>query len=69
MAKYEERKVYSGVFRFTVFAFHAPFFAFCILQHFAPHRDWHLREKSKDFVVYFFAALIKYKIHMKYESV
>ncbi len=26
----------------------------------------HLREKSKDFVVYFFAALIKHEIRMKY---
>ncbi len=26
------------------------------------------KEKSKDFLVYFFAALIKHKIHMKYEK-
>ncbi len=28
----------------------------------------HSCEKSKDFVVYFFAALIKHKIHMKWEN-
>ncbi len=34
-AECEKWKVYSGVFRITFFAFHAPFFAFRISQHFA----------------------------------
>ncbi len=62
-AEWEKWKVYSGVFRVTFFAFHAPFFAFRIL-----HQGRHSREKSKDFVVYFLAALIKHKIRMKYEK-
>ncbi len=37
----------------------------CVL-HFALGSD--LYEKSKDFVVYFFAALIKHRIHIKYEK-
>ncbi len=32
----EKQKVYSWVFHMTFFAFRAPFFAFCISQHFAP---------------------------------
>ncbi len=32
----KKRKVYSGVFRAIFSAFCAPFFAFCISQHFAP---------------------------------
>ncbi len=32
-------------------------------------QGWHLREKSKDFVPYFFAALKRHKIRIKYESV
>ncbi len=31
------------------------------------HQSWHLCEKSKDFIVYFFTALIKHEICMKYE--
>ncbi len=31
----QKTKAYSGVFRATFFTFRAPFFAFCILQHFA----------------------------------
>ncbi len=42
------------------FAFHAPFFAFHISCH-----DRHSQEKSKNFVVYFFTALIKLEIRMK----
>ncbi len=50
-------------FRVTFFAFCAPFFAFCI-----SHHGRHSHEKSKDFVVYFFAALIKHEICMKYKK-
>ncbi len=50
----------------TFFAFCAPVFAFHILQRSRQGR--HLCEKSKDFVVYFFAALVKHEIHMKYEK-
>ncbi len=32
------------------------------------HHGWHSCKKSKNFVVYFFVALIKHKIHMKYEK-
>ncbi len=46
-----EKQVYKGVFRAIFFVFCAPFFAFRILQHFAPGR--HSHEKSKDFVIYF----------------
>ncbi len=45
------------------FVFRAPFFVFRILC-----RGRHSREISKDFVVYFFAALIKHEIHMKCEK-
>ncbi len=38
-----------------------PFFRFFSIS----HRGWHSREKSKDFVVYFFAALIKHEIREK----
>ncbi len=34
--KYEKQKLYSGVCRVTFFVFRAPFYTFCILQHFAP---------------------------------
>ncbi len=67
IAKCEKQKVYSGVFCVTFFVFHVPFLAFCISQHFAC-QGRHLRKKSKDFVVYFFATLIKHKICMKYEK-
>ncbi len=40
-----------------------PFFTFHILR-----QGLHLREKSKDLVVNFFAALIKHKIRIKYEK-
>ncbi len=46
------------------FAFHAPFSVFHI-----SHQGWHSREKSKDFVVYFFTVLIKHEIRMECESV
>ncbi len=55
--------MYSWVFRVTFFAFCAPFFACCISC-----CGWNLREKSKDFVVYFFAALMKHKIRVKYKK-
>ncbi len=42
---------------FSLFTFHS------IL-----HQGRHSLEKSKDLVVYFFAALIKHKIRMKYEK-
>ncbi len=45
------------------FAFCAPFFAFRI-----SHQGWHTRKNSEDFVVYFFAALIKHEIRMKCEK-
>ncbi len=61
--KYNKLKVYSGVFHVTFFAFRAPFFAFHILR-----QGWHSRKKSKDFVVYFFMALIKHEIRMKCEK-
>ncbi len=41
--KCEKRKVYSGVFSVTFFAFRAPFFAFCISKHFAPGLAWKLK--------------------------
>ncbi len=52
----EKCKVYSGVF-------HVTFFAFCISC-----QGRRLCRKSKDFVVYFFEALIKHEIRMKYEK-
>ncbi len=56
-------KVYSVVFRVIFFAFCASSFAFCILR-----QDKHSCENSKDFVVYFFMALIEREIHMKCEK-
>ncbi len=43
---------------------------FCVSHPFfhISHPGRHSREKSKDFVVYFFAALIKHEIRMKYEK-
>ncbi len=35
-------------------------------SHFAP--GWHSHEKSKDFVVYFFVALIIHEVRLKYEK-
>ncbi len=55
-----------GILCHFFFAFCASFFAFCVSQHFA--RGEHLREKSKDFLVYFFAALIKHEMRMKYKK-
>ncbi len=63
IAKCEKWKVYSRVLRVTFFAFHAPFFAFRISC-----QGWHSGEKSKDFMIYFFAALIKQKISIKYKK-
>ncbi len=50
----------------TFFVFHASFFTFRTLQHFAPGSAF--AQNSKDFVVYFFGALIKRKIRMKCEK-
>ncbi len=62
--KCEKQKVYSGVFCATFFfAFRASVFTFLILR-----QGRHLRKNSKDFVVYFFVALIKHKIRMKCEK-
>ncbi len=63
MRKTKSAKKCSGVFRVTFFAFHSPFFAFHI-----SHQGRHLHKKSKDFVVYFFAALIKHEICIKYKK-
>ncbi len=48
------------------FAFHTPFslLAFCSIS----QQVRHLREKLEDFVVYFFAALIKHEIPLKCEK-
>ncbi len=59
----QQQNVYSAIFHITFFAFRVPFFAFCISC-----QGWHSCKKSKDFVVYFFVALIKYEIHMKYKK-
>ncbi len=56
-AKCEKRKVYSGVF-------HATFFEFRSIS----HQGRHLRENSKDFVVYYFVALMKHEICLKWEK-
>ncbi len=48
---------------FASFFVFRSFFAFRISL-----QGWHLREKSKDLVVYFFTALIKHEIHMKYKK-
>ncbi len=58
-----EKCILSGVFCVTLFVFCAPFFAFRILC-----QCRHSSEKSKDFVVYFFAVLIKHEIRIKYEK-
>ncbi len=64
IAKSEKQKVYSGVFHVTFFTFCASFFAF----HSISRQGQHSRRKSKDFVVYFFPALIKHKLRMKYKK-
>ncbi len=42
---------------------------FCVPFFRISHQEQHSRGNSKDFVVYFFAALIKHKIRMKCECV
>ncbi len=64
IAKCKKQKVYSGVFCITFFTFCVPFFVFRILR-----QGRHSCENSKDFVVYFFPALIKHKIRMKCECI
>ncbi len=66
IAKCKKRKVHSGVFRITFFAFWTPFSLFAFRN--ISHQSWHMCEKPKDFVVYFYTALIKHKIHIKYEK-
>ncbi len=64
--KCEKRKVYSRIFCVTFLHF-VPFFTLFAF-HSILHQGRHSREKSKNFAVYFFAALIKHEIHMKYEK-
>ncbi len=59
-AKCDKRKVYREVFCVTLFVFHAPFFTLRISR-----QGRHLHENSKEFVVYFFVALIKHEIRLK----
>ncbi len=49
---------------FLLFVPHFSLFAFCSIS----RQGRHSRGKSKDLVIYFFAALIKYDIRMKYEK-
>ncbi len=49
---------------FSRFAFLFSLFVF----HSISHQGWPSREKSKNFVVYFFTALIKHEIRMKYKK-
>ncbi len=56
--------MYSRVFHATFFVFSVPFFAF----HSILRQGRHLRDKSKNFVVYFFTALIKHEIRLKCEK-
>ncbi len=58
------KKQNNGVFHIIFFAFCTPFFVFCSIL----CQVRHLHEKSKDFMVYFFVALIKHEICMKYEK-
>ncbi len=57
IAKCKQEKMYSGVFRDTFFAFRS-----------ISHQGSHSCEKSKNVVVYFFAAVIKNEMCMKYEK-
>ncbi len=57
LTKHEKWKVYNSVFCITFFAFRM------VLR-----QRRHSRETSKDFIVYFFVALMKCKIWMKYEK-
>ncbi len=56
--------MHSRVFCVTFFCILCPFF-FCFLPFVLGSA---YAEKSKDFVVYFFVALIKLKIRVKYEK-
>ncbi len=49
------------------FSLFAPLFSLFTF-HSILHQGWHSCEKSKDFTVYFFTALIKHKTRMKYEN-
>ncbi len=62
----KNKKCMAGYFvsLFSRFAPLLSLFAFRSIS----HEGWHLCEKSMDFVVYLFAALIKHKIRMKYEK-
>ncbi len=61
IAKCEKWKVYSVLFCVTFSHFGLLFFSF----HSILRWGWHSHKNSKDFVVYFFAALIKREIRMK----
>ncbi len=62
-AKCEKQKLYSGIFRIIFFAFCTSFSRFPFRS--ISRKGRQSREKSKDFVVYFFATLIKHEIGMK----
>ncbi len=66
ITKCKKWKVYSELFCVTFFAFYATFFAFHILQHFAPGSAF--VRKVKGFRGLFSTVLIKHEICMKYEK-
>ncbi len=57
ISKCEKQKVYSEVFHVIFFMSRVPFFTFRILC-----QGRYLCKKLKDFVIYFFAALLKHEI-------
>ncbi len=62
-AKFEKRKLYSRVSYATFSVFRVPFSLFAFYS--ISRQGWHLGENLNDFIVYFFAALIKHEIHLK----
>ncbi len=57
IVKYKKQKLYNEVFHVTFSAVHS-----------SSHQGQHSHENSKDFVVYFFTALIKHEICMIYKK-
>ncbi len=66
ITKCKKRKVYSEVFCVTFFTFCVTFFTFCVpfFTFCISCESRHSSKNSKDFVVYFFAVLIKHEIRV-----
>ncbi len=62
----KNEKCIAGYFA-SLFSCFVPLFLLFVF-HSILHQGWHSHKKSKDFMVYFFAALIKHEIRVKHEK-